>query len=95
MRIEQLHWDGHGWDPVPDGHFPQAQLVLLFGSPTALRVPTALRELQAAYPQASLVGCSTAGQILGTSVFDKGLVATGFTSNIPCYRGGASPSERA
>jgi hypothetical protein len=76
MRSEQLQWQGHGWDPAPFGHLPQAQLVLLFGSPIALRAPTALQGLQAAYPQASLIGCSTAGQIMGTSVFDEGLVAT-------------------
>jgi hypothetical protein len=76
MRIEQLHWHGHGWNPVPFGDLPQAQLVLLFGSPTALRVPIPLQQLQAAYPQACLAGCSTAGEIMGSSVFDEGLVAT-------------------
>jgi hypothetical protein len=49
---------------------------LLFGSPTALRAPIPLQQLQAAYPQARLFGCSTAGEIMGTSVFDEGLVAT-------------------
>jgi hypothetical protein len=76
MHIEQVSWNGHGWEPAPSGHLPQAQLVLLFGSPTALRVPTPLQQLQAAYPQAFLLGCSTAGEIMGTSVFDEGLVAT-------------------
>jgi hypothetical protein len=76
MRIEQLHWNGHGWDPASFGHLPHAQLVLLFGGPAALRVPTPLQQLQAAYPQACLFGCSTAGEIMGTSVFDDGLVAT-------------------
>src|SRR5215472_15925822 len=76
MHIEQIHWNGHDWEPAPFGQLPQAQLVLLFGSPTALRVPTPLHQLQAAYPRALLLGCSTAGEIVGTSVFDEGLVAT-------------------
>jgi hypothetical protein len=76
MHIEQLHWHGHSWEPAPFGHLSQAQLVLLFGSPTALRGPTPLDQLRAAYPRAFLLGCSTAGEIMGTSVFDEGLVAT-------------------
>jgi hypothetical protein len=76
MHIEQLHWHGHGWEPAAFGHLPPAQLVLLFGSPAALREPTPLDQLQAAYPRAFLLGCSTAGEIMGTSVFDEGLVAT-------------------
>src|SRR5262249_38906739 len=76
MHIEQLYWHGHGWEPASFGHLPQAQLVLLFGSPSALRVPTPLHQLRAAYPRAFLLGCSTAGEIMGTSVLDDGLVAT-------------------
>src|SRR5260370_32152532 len=76
MHIQQIPWHGHGWEPAPFGDLPQAQLVLLFGSPTALRVPTPLDQLRAAYPRAFLLGCSTAGEIMGTSVFDEGLVAT-------------------
>jgi hypothetical protein len=76
MHVEQLHWQGHGWEPAPFGQLPEAQLVLIFGSPAALRVPIPLHQLQAAYPHAFLVGCSTAGDIMGTSVFDEGLVAT-------------------
>jgi len=76
MHIEQLHWHGHGWEPPSFGHLPEAQLVLLFGSPTTLRASTPLHQLRAAYPRASLLGCSTAGEIMGTSVFDEGLVAT-------------------
>jgi hypothetical protein len=78
MHIEQVHWhgQGHGWESAPSGDLSQAQLVLLFGSPTTLRVPPLLHQLQAAYPRALLLGCSTAGEIMGTSVFDGSLVAT-------------------
>lgn len=76
MQIEQMHWQGAGWEPGPIGQFPQAQLVLLFGSPLALKEQAPLQQLRAAYDQAHLVGCSTAGEILGSSVLDQGLVAT-------------------
>jgi hypothetical protein len=76
MRIEQVYWHGQSWEPAPFGNLPQAQLVLLFGSPAALRVSTAIEQLRASYPQAGLFGCSTAGEIIGTSVSDEGLVAT-------------------
>jgi hypothetical protein len=36
MHIEQLHWHGQGWEPASFGHLPEAQLVLLFGSPTTV-----------------------------------------------------------
>lgn len=76
MQIEQMHWQGAGWEPGPSGQLPQAQLVLLFGSPLALKEQVPLQQLRAAYGQAHLVGCSTAGEILGSSVLDQGLVAT-------------------
>ena len=52
MHVEQIRWQGQGWGPASFGHFPQAQLVLLFGSPTALQAPTPLEHLRAAYPRA-------------------------------------------
>src|SRR5215831_4636394 len=76
MHSEQVHWHGHGWEPASFGHLPEAQLVLLFGSPATLRASTRLHQLRAAYPRAVLLGCSTAGEIMGTSVFDDGVVAT-------------------
>ncbi len=78
MRVQQSQWSvGSGWqreraaEPMSD-----AQLVLAFGGAGALRDEDALRALAAAHPRASLVGCSTAGEIRGTSVADDTLVAT-------------------
>src|SRR5215472_6228421 len=76
MHIEQIRWQGHRWTPDTFGHLPRAQLVLLFGSRAALQAATPLHHLRTAYPHAHLLGCSTAGEILGTSVLDGGLVAT-------------------
>ena len=76
MKIEQIRWQGTGWEPGHYGSLPQAQLVLVFGSPTFLKEPEPLHQLKAAYGQAHLVGCSTAGEIVGSTVLDEGLVAT-------------------
>src|SRR5258705_3435455 len=87
MHIEQLHWHGQGWEPASFGHLPEAQLVLLFGSPKTLRAPTPLHQLREAYPRAFLLGCSTAGEIIGTSVLDEGLVATAIHFEHTALRG--------
>lgn len=53
-----------------------ADLVLTFGSRDILKNPDIYPSLRARYPKASLCGCSTAGEILNTRVFDNTLVST-------------------
>ncbi len=81
MRIEQHRWcAAHGWTPDrPPQKSSEADLVLAFASRQILTQPPVLSELYAAYPEAELVGCSTAGEIAGTSVSDDSLVATAVT----------------
>lgn len=55
-------WDGPG------------TLVLAFGASALAAAPEPLRELAAAYPTSVLVGCSSAGEILGDTVTDGGVV---------------------
>jgi len=55
---------------------PAAQLIIVFGSGTAIADADALAQLRQDYSQALIVGCSTAGEILDTEVFDASLVAT-------------------
>ncbi len=76
MKIEQMRWQDNQWDITVPGKLPMAQLVLLFGSPSLLKQQHLLEEVQRAYPNAHLVGCSTAGEISGTQVLDDSLVAT-------------------
>ena len=77
MRTEQLTWSAQaGWSqPVARMQSP-AQCVLAFGSPQALQNEGVLDQLSTWYPEASIVGCSTAGEICGLSVQDNTLVAT-------------------
>lgn len=78
MRVEQRTWTrADGWRVTrPVAATSTAQLVIYFGSRGALEsvpVPQALREF---YPAARFLGCSTAGEICGTSVTDDTIVAT-------------------
>lgn len=45
-------------------------LVLVFGAPEFNQCPEPLHELRRVYPNAHLAGCSTAGEILGSTVAD-------------------------
>lgn len=51
------------------------QLLLLFGARAALQDSDALATLRVRFPEARLVGCSTAGEICGTDVTDDTIVA--------------------
>lgn len=77
MRTEQLTWSAPaGWGQPEVRMANPAQCVFAFGSPQALRHAGALDQLSIWYPQASIVGCSTAGEICGLNVQDDTLVAT-------------------
>ncbi len=53
-----------------------AQLVLVFGAPHVLTEERLLQKVKESYPLAQILGCSTAGEICGTTVSDDSLVAT-------------------
>ncbi|TCJ18036.1 hypothetical protein EZJ19_03785 [Parasulfuritortus cantonensis] len=77
MRTEQLHWTGTaGWNRAPAR--ADAGLVLIFGG-TDVLTGERLAELRAFYPAAILLGCSTAGEILDTRVYDDSLAVTAVT----------------
>ena len=78
MRIEQRGWrPTTGWSPGPTSQLTQrADLVFAFGAKEVLLLSRPLEELRASYPEATIVGCSTAGEISGTRVSDDSLVAT-------------------
>jgi len=77
MKIAQSQWrEGHGWSGCADDVAAAAQLVLVFGATDRLRGSERIVELKTRYPKACLFGCSTAGEILGTEVFDDSIVAT-------------------
>jgi len=83
MQVEQCFWSSEtGWVPA----FPgltlggRANLVLLFGSVERVRGSECLARVRANYPEAHVVGCTTAGLIHGARVTDDtiGLTAVRF-----------------
>lgn len=78
MLVEQITWsEKDGWQR-PAEH-AGAQLVLVFGERAALTNEKFAFSLAAQWPKAVRIGCSTAGQIQGTEVFDDGVIATAIT----------------
>jgi hypothetical protein len=78
MLVEQITWsEKDGWQR-PAEH-AGAQLVLVFGERAALTNEKFAFSLAAQWPKAERIGCSTAGQIQGTEVFDEGVIATAIT----------------
>lgn len=77
MQIEQRRWtQATDWLPEGEPELRQAQLVLVFGATPVLRDAERLLEVRNAYPEATVMGCSTAGEICDTRVYDDSLVAT-------------------
>jgi len=78
MQVEQRSWRQEtGW--LPEGApalSRDADLVLVFGSSAIIRDSERLLEVESAYPTATVMGCSTAGEICDTRVYDDSLVTT-------------------
>jgi hypothetical protein len=79
MKVEQRNWTQTGGWRGPKVLGDGAQLVLLFGGTDVLAGIEWLDELRSSYPKARLFGCSTAGEICDTRVFDDTLVCTAVT----------------
>ena len=79
MKVTQKHWaEGIGWQTLSgNGVNDQVQLVLVFGDNTVLRQESRLHEVGQFFPQGRIVGCSTAGEIIGNRGFNKSLTGKG------------------
>jgi hypothetical protein len=75
MQIAQSHRANQAaWStPLPAGMDSPQTLVLAFGARALIDDPLPLQELAAAFPQATLLGCSSAGEINARQVGDDGL----------------------
>ncbi len=78
MKIEQTRWmTESGWSPALPGQMgTSAQLTLVFGSRELMKDPARIVAIREAYPNAHLIGCSTAGEISDTCVSDDSLAVT-------------------
>ena len=79
MQLEQIRWTSlNGWISLNSTLHDKnaAQLVLLFTDPDYLNDTAALDDLVTRYPNANIIGGTSAGNILGTEVNDDDMVAT-------------------
>jgi hypothetical protein len=68
------HRAGTGWvTPLDRSLNSLNTLVVALGSPGYAADPAAFADLQAAYPDSAVIGCSTAGEILGAQLFDDSM----------------------
>lgn len=79
MILEQLSWTpSQKWqmkhECASENFNPQ--LVFVFGSRKVLSNKELTQEIQSRYPKSQIIGCSTSGEILGTSVNDDSLAIT-------------------
>lgn len=77
ITTAQKQWtkDG-GWQEAGGKLGGQPQLVFVFGSSSLVSQADHFKEAKGFYPDAHIVSCSTAGQILGTKVSDDSLDLT-------------------
>ena len=77
MEIHTLSYDSKKRWSVNNrpGIDSRRTLVLLFGSSSFLDTPDPISELVKDYRESIVMGCSTAGEILGTQIFDESLSA--------------------
>ena len=77
MKIDTFSYlPDTGWSAaLPPAHESFRTLIVVFGASDLYHAPAPLDALQQAYPCANLIGCSTAGEILGTTITDDSLVA--------------------
>jgi hypothetical protein len=77
MYVWQSQWNGSTGLGPHEGPDPgTADLALLFGSRSALQSPASIEAIRNRFPKASLLGCSTAGEIHGTRIYDDTVSVT-------------------
>jgi hypothetical protein len=78
MKVQQRKWTSSaGWEILPSLAIPlRPQLVLAFGSRDLLSDADRFSELASLFPDSHIITCSTAGEILNTTVTDESLVVT-------------------
>jgi hypothetical protein len=78
MQVQQRYWSvSDGWTGSGDWvRNARTSLVLVFGPRQLLLSPEPIERVKSAFPNAQIVGCSTAGEIVGTRVNDGTLAFT-------------------
>lgn len=75
MELQSFQYrQGTGWSiPTFPDMDSENTLILIFAAPEFIEDPTAIKELAGHYPKSKMIGCSSAGEIAGSSIHDKSL----------------------
>jgi hypothetical protein len=77
MRVATVvHHAASGWSAELPDWDSETTLVLAFGAPSYVDEPVVWKELLDRYPNSVIAGCSTAGEIAGSSVVDESVVVS-------------------
>src|SRR5438093_3144812 len=78
MKLQSFSYtQGIGWSVSPFPAMDSKQtLILVFGAPEFSDTTEPISQLVKAYPNSHIVGCSTAGEILGTALMDHSLAVS-------------------
>ncbi|NVN93927.1 MAG: FIST C-terminal domain-containing protein [Bacteroidetes bacterium] len=78
MKTEQIIYsETKGWVTKTENNLSNlAQLVFLFGNKDLLKEQQHINFVKASYPNAQIIGCSTAGEICQEEVFNNNIVCT-------------------
>lgn len=78
MKIKQYCWQKKkGWDEEPiQAHISNPTLILAFGSVELIKKGECLKKIRKTFPDTPVMGCSTAGEIIGTAVTEDCFIAT-------------------
>ncbi len=77
MRVEQRNWNAHsGWQVVSGPQNLKPGIVLVFADVQKPTLNALIKDLINAYPEAPIVGCSSAGEIWDDLVHTESLCAT-------------------
>src|SRR5262249_23680069 len=78
MKTAQYKWShGEGWLPnLPTGEVGQRSVLFVFGARPLMQENELVRELPDHFKGATMLGCSTSGEIVGDMVVDDSVIAT-------------------
>jgi hypothetical protein len=78
MKSLQYKWSqSDGWKPdLPTGEVGQKVVMFVFGARPLLQAGELVGELRDHFKEATILGCSTSGEIFGDTVIDDSVIAT-------------------
>lgn len=77
MKTEQWLWEEDSqWQNLTQTKLSNSDLVIFFGGRDVLTEAARFEEIKDKFPDAIIIGCTTAGEIVGEEVFDDSIVLT-------------------